>query len=103
MKQANAEYIEYDTFMRILELLDTERTAWRMEESSRNSELPIKFQIHIDACFKLVEHSKGIVEISFKIHSFFMGESLHEKCLVWRYHEFRFPSELRTDESIWSM
>ena len=103
MKQADAEYVEYDTFMRILELLDTERREWRMEESSRNSELPIKFQIHIDACFELVEHSKGIVEISFEIHSFFMGEPLHEKCLVCTDYEFRFPFELRTDESIWSM
>lgn len=74
-----------------------------MGESSRNIELPIEFQIHIDARLELVEQSKGIVKISFEIHSFFMGESLHEKCLVRTDHELSFPSELRTDESIWSM
>ena len=78
--------------MRVFELLRTEEGELPRDSSQQSTNLPIEFQIYIDASFQLVENGKGIVEVPFEIHSSFIGESLHEKCLIWR-DKLRFPAD----------
>ena len=76
MEQSNVQQVEYDTFTRVLEFVNTARERERgvsiLALSTSMSSL-VEFEIDVQACFELVENGKGILHVAFVVRTVLVG------------------------------
>ena len=75
MEQSNVQQVEYDTFTRVLEFVNTARARVRVSSLALSTLMNslVEFEIDVQACFELVENGKGVLHVAFVVRTILVG------------------------------